>query len=79
MNLKDTISSLPTTPGIYQYFDTDGKLLSVGKAKNLKSRVKSYFKFMYIKTKLDEVVFAQRKSFYENERSEVSVNYVIKS
>ncbi len=45
MNLKDSISSLPATPGIYQYFDTHGKLLYIGKAKNLKNRVKSYFKF----------------------------------
>ncbi|RLA74642.1 MAG: hypothetical protein DRG11_03965 [Epsilonproteobacteria bacterium] len=43
MNLKDSISSLPATPGIYQYFDTHGKLLYIGKAKNLKNRVKSYF------------------------------------
>lgn len=43
--LEDEIKSLPSSPGIYQYFDKDGHLLYIGKAKNLKNRVKSYFKF----------------------------------
>ncbi len=41
----DKIKNLPKTPGIYQYFDKSGRLLYVGKAKNLFSRVKSYFLF----------------------------------
>ncbi len=41
----DTIRSLPDKPGVYQYFDENGKLLYVGKAKSLKKRVKSYFRF----------------------------------
>lgn len=44
MRLKDKILSLPDTPGIYQYFDKNGRLLYIGKAKNLKKRVKSYFR-----------------------------------
>ena len=40
-----TIRNLPDTYGIYQYFDQNGKLLYVGKAKSLKSRVKSYWRF----------------------------------
>ncbi len=39
------IQSLPDKPGVYQYFDKEGKLLYVGKAKSLKKRVKSYFSF----------------------------------
>ncbi len=45
MTLQETIQQLPSTPGIYQYFDKNGHLLYVGKAKNLKNRVKSYFHF----------------------------------
>ena len=45
MSLCDKIKSLPNKPGIYQYFDANGKLLYIGKAKSLKKRVKSYFRF----------------------------------
>ena len=43
MNLKVQIKSLPNSPGVYQYFDKEDKILYVGKAKNLKKRVASYF------------------------------------
>jgi excinuclease ABC subunit C len=43
--MQSIISALPDTPGIYQYFDTHGKLLYVGKAKSLKKRLKSYWRF----------------------------------
>ena len=45
MNLKETIAQLPSSAGIYQYFDKNGKLLYIGKAKNLTNRVKSYWNF----------------------------------
>jgi len=45
MTLKETIQQLPHSAGIYQYFNKDGNLLYVGKAKNLANRVKSYFNF----------------------------------
>jgi len=45
MTLEQKLQNLPLSAGIYQYFDINGKLLYVGKAKVLKNRVKSYFKF----------------------------------
>ena len=41
----EQIRSLPKSPGIYQYFDARGRLLYIGKAKNLANRVKSYWRF----------------------------------
>lgn len=42
-DIKTTLSLLPDSPGVYQYFSDDGELIYVGKAKNLKRRVNSYF------------------------------------
>jgi excinuclease ABC subunit C len=45
MRLEDSIKQLPHSPGIYQYFDKNNRLLYIGKAKDLSKRVKSYFSF----------------------------------
>lgn len=42
-SLQNTLKSLPEKPGIYQHLDKNGKILYIGKAKNLKKRVHSYF------------------------------------
>jgi excinuclease ABC subunit C len=42
--LNDKVGHLPTGPGVYQHRDATGKVLYVGKAKNLRSRVRSYFR-----------------------------------
>jgi len=41
--IDNKIKALPNQPGVYQYFDKNGKIIYVGKAKNLKKRVSSYF------------------------------------
>src|SRR5579884_76857 len=43
MDLTTKIKSLPTSPGVYLYKNAAGEVIYVGKAKNLRSRVRSYF------------------------------------
>lgn len=50
------LQTLPNQPGVYQYFDKDQKLLYVGKAKNLKKRVSSYFNKTHDNARLNVLV-----------------------
>ncbi len=53
-HIENILSVLPEDPGCYQYFDEEGKIIYVGKAKNLKRRVSSYFhkEHEYVKTRV---------------------------
>lgn len=53
---------MPETPGVYRYFDKDNKLIYVGKAKNLKKRVSSYF----------------TKNHHENRKTAVMVSKIVR-
>lgn len=43
LTLEEKLTGLPTNPGVYQFKNTEGKVIYVGKAKNLRNRVRSYF------------------------------------
>jgi len=62
--LKPIIISLPDKPGVYQFFDASEKIIYIGKAKNLKKRVSSYFnktpdnaKLMMLVSKIQNIKF----------------------
>ena len=42
-NIKNKLNQLPTEPGVYHFYNDQQKIIYIGKAKNLKNRVKSYF------------------------------------
>ena len=44
MNIEESVKNLPTNPGVYLMYNYDNEIIYVGKAKNLKNRVSSYFR-----------------------------------
>ncbi len=67
--LNEKLSKLPTVPGVYKFYDIEGKVIYVGKAKNLRNRVKSYFR---IKFDDDTKTKALVENIYDLEYIEVS-------
>lgn len=54
--LKQQVSSLPELPGVYQYYNSQDEIIYVGKAKNLKKRVSSYFNKIHDSSKTNVLV-----------------------
>jgi len=59
-HIQNLLRTIPDNPGVYQYYDDEGKIIYVGKAKNLKKRVLSYF----------------NKEQYENGKTQVLVKKI---
>ena len=56
MSLEEKLKEIPPSPGVYLHKDTAGKVIYVGKAKNLRSRVRSYFRARPFDRKTDALV-----------------------
>ena len=55
-NIELQLKTLPNTPGVYQFYDAKGIVIYVGKAKNLKNRVRSYFNKVHVDGKTNVLV-----------------------
>jgi excinuclease ABC subunit C len=56
-SVEEKLENLPTGPGVYQHKDAEGKILYVGKAKNLRSRVRQYFqKARVVEPRIDRML-----------------------
>ncbi|MGE4472520.1 MAG: GIY-YIG nuclease family protein, partial [Sulfuricurvum sp.] len=69
----DQIRSLPHEAGIYQYLDDKGRILYIGKAKNLSKRVKSYFNLTPVLSPKSTLSLRIQKMLSET----VSLHYII--
>ena len=56
--ILDTVKTLPLKPGVYRMLDTNGQVLYIGKAKNLKNRVRSYTMIDQLPIRLKRMVFS---------------------
>ena len=69
-NFQDIQPTLPNAPGIYKYYDAEGELIYIGKAKNIKKRVSSYFTKSNHSYKTNELVKRIRQIEFTIVRSE---------
>ena len=60
-NIEDYLQSLSKKPGVYRMFGRDGEVLYVGKARNLKNRVTSYFRASGLQAKTMALVAKIRR------------------
>ena len=73
LSMLTTLKNLPKSPGVYQYFDKNDRLLYIGKAKNLFNRVRSYFNFTPTLTPHSKL--SQRIRLMIEEAT--SINYIV--
>lgn len=68
-SIKDKIKEFPASPGVYQFIGSHGDILYIGKAKNLKNRIKSYFVKIIGRGPSIDIMVSQAKDikFYETE------------
>lgn len=69
-NFQDIQPTLPNAPGIYKYYDAEGELIYIGKAKNIRKRVSSYFTKSNQSYKTNELVKRIRQIEFTIVRSE---------
>ena len=60
--IKVILKTLPEKPGVYKHIDSEGQILYVGKAKNLKKRVTSYFSKKHSEERLRMLVRRVKKN-----------------
>ena len=74
--LKLIVSRLPEKPGSYQFYDDSGTIIYVGKAKNLKNRVSSYFHTEVDRFKTKVLVLVLKKTLSDVTKSGRPSNHV---
>jgi excinuclease ABC subunit C len=69
--IENLLANLPETSGIYQFFDQNGKILYIGKAKNLKKRIASYAATNRLSDRIKRMVFLAAKLEFINTKTEL--------
>ena len=72
MNIKEQLRLIPELSGSYQFFDKDNNIIYVGKAKNLKRRVSSYFNKKHTSVRILNL-YKKMYGFSKNATSMVSI------